>query len=242
MGVAKLRRGVGHRTAAVAVAAAALAGPATADDVLRGDVARGAVVWSGQCAMCHEIGPGAEHRVGPHLSGVIGRPLGGLEDYDGYSGPLILKGIDGAVWDEALLRRFLRDPYALLPDTRMGFGGVHDPDELESLLAWLVPASLGEVAPAPGFRLPEEVLGLEGDLEYGAYLAAECTTCHRRDGGADGIPSITGWPEDGFVIVMHAYREKVRPNVTMQTITARLGDEEIAALAAYFATLERAPN
>lgn len=222
---------------AVAAPLVVLAGIAAA-----ADPERGAIVWSGQCAMCHAIDPAVEDRVGPHLDGLLGRPLGAVESFAGYSGPMIMAGLDGMVWDEARLRAFLRDPYDMFPDTRMGFGGLHDARDLEDLMAWLVPASRGEAAPQPGFRLAPEVLAIEGDLEYGEFLAAECTTCHRRDGGADGIPSIIGWPEDGFVTVMHAYREKVRPNVTMQTITARLGDDEIAALAAYFATFMRGAN
>ena len=37
---------------------------------------------------------------------------------------------------------------------------------------------------------------------------------------------------------MHAYKNKTRENPVMQMIAGRLGDEEIAALAAYFATLK----
>jgi cytochrome c len=223
---------------ALANAAVVLCG-ALAWEASAADIQRGANVWSGQCAMCHDIGHGAGHGVGPHLNDILGRPLGGLEDFAGYSGPMVLEGIHGAVWDEALLRAFLRDPYVMMPDTRMLFGGLHVQEDLDNLIAWLLPASRGELPPVEGFRVSATVLALEGDFEYGEYLAAECTTCHRRDGGDDGIPAITGWPESGFVAVMHAYRARVRPNVTMQTISARLGDEEIAALAAYFASLER---
>ena len=226
----------------LAVAAALALAPGLCGARAEVDAARGAIVWSGQCAMCHALDPTAEGQVGPHLTGLMGRQLGAVEEFTGYSGPIILAGLDGAVWDEARLRAFLRDPYAMFPDTRMGFGGLQDAADLDNLIAWLIPASRGEAPPLPGFRVGPEVLAIEGDVEYGEFLAAECTTCHRRDGGADGIPSITGWPEDGFVTVMHAYREKVRPNVTMQTITARLGDEDIAALAAYFATLARGAN
>jgi cytochrome c len=67
---------------------------------------------------------------------------------------------------------------------------------------------------------------------------AECTTCHQRDGAAEGIPSITNWPEERFVVAMHAYREGLRPHQVMQTVARRLDDEEIAALAAYFATID----
>ena len=58
-------------------------------------------------------------------------------------------------------------------------------------------------------------------------------------GGDDGIPSIVLWPEEDFVIAMHAYKNKTRPNPVMQMMAGRLNAEEIAALAAYFATLDQ---
>ncbi|MGE0768335.1 MAG: cytochrome c [Hyphomicrobiaceae bacterium] len=76
------------------------------------------------------------------------------------------------------------------------------------------------------------------DAAYGEYLAAECTTCHRSDGKDKGIPSIVGWPPEQLVSVLVSYKTKDRPGAVMQTIAARLGDEDIAALAAYFAKLK----
>lgn len=77
----------------------------------------------------------------------------------------------------------------------------------------------------------------EGDAEYGAYLSSECTTCHQADGEDKGIPSIVRWPEKDFVLAMRDYRAGIRTHPVMNMIAGRLGDEEIAALAAYFATL-----
>ena len=77
-----------------------------------------------------------------------------------------------------------------------------------------------------------------GDPDYGEYLASECKTCHQQSGADDGIPSITHWPEEDFVVAMHAYKQKVRPHPVMQMMAGRLTDEEIAALAAYFKDLE----
>ena len=37
---------------------------------------------------------------------------------------------------------------------------------------------------------------------------------------------------------MHAYKQKLRPHPVMQMMAGRLSNDEIAALAAYFATLE----
>ena len=76
------------------------------------------------------------------------------------------------------------------------------------------------------------------DAAYGEYLAGECFACHRKDGSEKGIPAIVGWPEDQFVAVLSSYKTKVRDNVTMQTIAARFTQEDMEALAAYFATLK----
>ncbi len=76
----------------------------------------------------------------------------------------------------------------------------------------------------------------KGDRELGQYLASECVSCHQASGRqSGGVPSITGWPDEQFVAVMLSYKNKVRDNQVMQTIAARLSDEEIAALAVYFA-------
>ncbi|WP_248304728.1 c-type cytochrome [Breoghania sp. L-A4] len=77
-----------------------------------------------------------------------------------------------------------------------------------------------------------------GDPEYGAYLASECVTCHQASGADDGIPSITNWPPDEFTRALHAYKNKTRDNPVMQLIASSLSDEQIAALAAYFAAAD----
>src|SRR5512134_2986027 len=77
----------------------------------------------------------------------------------------------------------------------------------------------------------------KGDRAFGEYLASECVACHQRTGQYAGIPPIVGWPHEVFVEVMNEYRHKKRQNPVMQTIAARLSDEEVAALAAYFASL-----
>jgi len=201
--------------------------------------ARGAELWAAHCAMCHEVGHGGAHHLGPHLNGLIGRRYAGAAGFEGYSPALRRLGEEGAHWDEARLAAFLRDPYRMVPGTRMGFGGLDEAPDLDHLVAWLVQAGAGDAVAEPGFRLPPGVLAIEGDREWGEYLSAECATCHRRDGSADGIPAITGWPETSFVTVMHAYRAGVRTNPTMKMIAGRLSDDEIAALAAHFAGFDR---
>jgi cytochrome c553 len=78
-----------------------------------------------------------------------------------------------------------------------------------------------------------------GDKAFGEYLASECVTCHLISGKAvGGIPPIVGWPTDQFLAVMKAYKNKDRDNNVMQTIAAKLKEEELEALAAYFGGLK----
>lgn len=76
-----------------------------------------------------------------------------------------------------------------------------------------------------------------GDIAFGEYLAGDCTSCHRSE-GAEGIPSIAGRPPEDFVLAMRDFRDGMRESQVMQMMAARLSDDEIAALAAYFETIE----
>jgi cytochrome c553 len=78
-------------------------------------------------------------------------------------------------------------------------------------------------------------------LAYGTYLAAECATCHSEGESTGGIPSLRALPYDRLAAVLAAYRDGSRSNPTMQTVARSLGRTEIAALAAYLATLACAP-
>ena len=82
--------------------------------------------------------------------------------------------------------------------------------------------------------LPAEILNLDGDREYGEYLASDCKTCHEADGAGDGIPNIHGRPKIQLITLLYAYREKIKLNEVMQMQAGRLSNEEIVALAAYF--------
>ncbi len=77
------------------------------------------------------------------------------------------------------------------------------------------------------------------DIELGRYLSSECVTCHGAAKAHDTIPNIYGISETTFAEVVKAYRDKSLANPVMQNIAGRLSDDDIAALAAYFATAER---
>ena len=77
------------------------------------------------------------------------------------------------------------------------------------------------------------------DIELGRFLSSECVTCHRGATARSAIPNIYGIAERTFVEVVKAYRDRKRDNPVMQNIASRLKDEEIEALAAYFARTQR---
>lgn len=221
-------------------------GAAMAQDAAEaiGDAERGAKVFR-TCVGCHQIGPGASNRVGPHLNGIYGRQAGTVEGF-AYSDAMQRASADGLVWDLERLDAYIENPRALVTGTRMSFRGIKDAQDRHDVLAYLrqhtaSPQDIPESAPTAVLRevdLPPDILAIVGDAEYGEYLASECLTCHQSDGSDTGIPSITQWPEDDFVVAMHAYKRQLRPHPVMQMMAGRLSDEEIAALAAYFAKLD----
>jgi cytochrome c len=105
-------------------AAAAFAVPAAAANLDHGkEVFRA-------CAACHTEKPDA---LGPSLKGVLGRKSAALDDFR-YSGPMRRANL---VWDEASLRQFVADPQAKVAGTRMPFGGLTDPKDLDDIMAYL---------------------------------------------------------------------------------------------------------
>ncbi|WP_147124243.1 c-type cytochrome [Shimia ponticola] len=227
-----------------AVITACLGATSAQAEAVQGDAAAGEKVFA-KCSGCHQVGSGAKHRVGPHLNGIFGMAAGSHEEFR-YSKAFQRLGSTGLEWHADTLDAFLENPRAMSRGTRMSFPGVKDADDRANLIAYLRtfsdnPADIPEADPTAqvlDHNLDPAILALVGDREYGEYLSSECTTCHQASGGDSGIPSIVYWPEEDFVIAMHAYKEKVRPNPVMQLVAGRLGDEEIAALAAYFATIE----
>lgn len=210
-----------------------------------GDIEAGERLYR-QCKSCHQVGSNAVNRIGPHLNGVFGRKAGSHEDFR-YSPALRNAGEDGLEWHADTLDAFIENPRAVVRGTRMSFRGISDPTDRQNLIAFLRtfsddPANIPEADPsatAAEIELSPEILAIKGDPAYGEYLSGDCTTCHQTSGGDDGIPSIVLWPVDDFVAAMHAYKSKIRSNQVMQMMAGRLNDEEIAALAAYFATLEQ---
>ncbi|SFV14987.1 c-type cytochrome [Pseudoduganella namucuonensis] len=116
---------------AVATATAAATTPAAAAPAC--NVERGARAFETKCAMCHTAERGQGHMLGPNLSRVLGRRIGGAEGFR-YSPAL---SNSAAAWDEKTLDLFLKSPAEAMPGTAMPFTGIKNADERAAAVCYL---------------------------------------------------------------------------------------------------------
>lgn len=91
-----------------------------------------------------------------------------------------------------------------------------------------------------GAALP--VAAAAADAEAGKAKAAVCAACHGKNGIAaiPGYPNLAGQNEQYLVAALKAYKNKQRSggqSAVMQGQATGLSDEDIANLAAYYASM-----
>lgn len=135
--MARTSKQIGTGLAAVAVAATFSVclppGRAPAQD---GNAKDGAEIFR-KCRACHEVGPGAKHKVGPLLNDIIGRRAGTVEGFDNYSDANKQAGAKGLVWTEEVMFKYLEAPLSFMPGTKMAFAGLKDPQDRRDVIAYL---------------------------------------------------------------------------------------------------------
>jgi len=89
-----------------------------------------------QCKICHAVGPGAKAGVGPEQNNVIGSVAGSRAGYN-YSPAMKEAGEKGLVWNEDNLNKFLENPKAVVPGTKMVFAGLKNPQDRADVIAYL---------------------------------------------------------------------------------------------------------
>ncbi|MDX1488160.1 MAG: c-type cytochrome [Acidiferrobacterales bacterium] len=71
-------------------------------------------------------------------------------------------------------------------------------------------------------------------------LTAKCTGCHGADGlGVGTFPALAGKDADYLAKQLRDYKSGARPNPMMATIAKSLSEQDIADLAAFYASLKR---
>jgi cytochrome c553 len=79
-----------------------------------------------------------------------------------------------------------------------------------------------------------------GDASAGKAKVAACAGCHGANGeGRDKNPPLAGKPEAELLQAMKDYKSGKRQNAIMKTFASKPSDQEIADVAAYYASLKK---
>ena len=98
----------------------------------QGDVNKGEKIFK-KCAACHSINKGGPNKIGPALYNVVGRKVGGVEDYR-YSKTLASYGKE---WSFEELNGFLIKPATYLKGTKMSYAGLRKEADRASVIKYL---------------------------------------------------------------------------------------------------------
>ena len=97
-----------------------------------GDAESGKKIFK-KCAACHSINKDGKNKIGPALYNVVGRTVGGLEDYK-YSKTLASYGKE---WTFKELNGFLQKPASYLKGTKMSYAGLRKEKDRASIIKYL---------------------------------------------------------------------------------------------------------
>ncbi|MBW6507852.1 MAG: hypothetical protein K0B00_14070 [Rhodobacteraceae bacterium] len=90
----------------------------------------------------------------------------------------------------------------------------------------------------PAKDLRSAIADGRGDRDWGEWLAGECLACHGPHAVAGaGIPPLAPLGPMAFASALEEYRRHLRADPGMRLLASRLAPDEVAALAAYFASL-----
>jgi cytochrome c len=87
-----------------------------------------------QCAACHTFDKGGPNRVGPNLYNVVGSPHAHVE---GFAFSKVMSDMHDKKWNYEELNKFLSNPKAYAPGTKMTFAGLRKAEQRADVIAFL---------------------------------------------------------------------------------------------------------
>jgi cytochrome c len=155
------------------------------------------------CTACHTFAKGGANGVGPNLWNEAGNPIG--EDRNGYDFSSAMETKKGTKWTPQLLNRWLTNPQAFIPGTKMTFAGISSPEQRADVIAYLETLTPGGLAaektlaaklaaatpkpaapaakPAKSAVQPITALLAKANPKQGQQDAQVCTACHTFEKG-----------------------------------------------------------
>jgi cytochrome c553 len=108
------------------------------------------------------------------------------------------------------------------------------------------PAAFTSIASSPA-AVPTTVVwntetlrvAASGDAQHAKAIALGCASCHGTEGvsPSEAFPNLAGLSQEVLYKALEDYRRGKRQNATMQGIAGALDDQQIADIAAYYASL-----
>lgn len=100
------------------------------------DKAAGEAYFQKKCTVCHNIEKGAGNKVGPHLWGVMGRPVASISDFN-YSDAMKKYAGEVKNWSWDAMNHFQWAPRKAVPGTIMAYAGTPKDQERANLIVYL---------------------------------------------------------------------------------------------------------
>src|SRR5579875_3465287 len=181
---------VPQKTAATAAAPAKAAPPPIGLLLAKADPQKGKQEAQ-VCTACHTFEKGQPNMIGPNLWNIANSAMG--EDRGGYDFSSAMQKKKGTKWTPELLDKWLTDPQAFIPGTKMTFAGIPNPEQRANVIAYLETLTPGGLAaekalaaklaaPAAKPAKPQAptiaALLAKADPKKGKEDAQVCTACH----------------------------------------------------------------